>query len=118
LAGISDAFEELLKLLPGGFDRSCYGISYEKDGEFVYNATALEIYDDEAEKYNCDRYIIRKGQYLTQTLRDWRSKTDMIKDIFQVMMGDGRVDQRMPCVEWYRTDHEMFCMVMMNQMKL
>lgn len=109
--GIREIFDSLVKMLPKGFDRSCYGITtMSKEGVF-YIAAALEEESGEAEKYGCERYRIEKGEYFTDTLMDWRSKTDSIKDIFQKMLQDSRVDKTKPCVEWYIDDHEMVCMV-------
>jgi predicted transcriptional regulator YdeE len=110
--GIGEAFDALVKMLPGGFDRSYYGIAeMNHKGEMIYKAAALEKYDGEAEKYNCERFTIEKGEYLAVTLRDWRKKTDSIKSVFQKMIEDNRVDKRKPCIEWYKNDDEMICMV-------
>jgi hypothetical protein len=41
--GIGEAFDQLIQLLPGGFDRSFYGISFlSKAGTMVYIAAATE----------------------------------------------------------------------------
>ena len=109
--GIGEAFDALVKMIPGGFDRPYYGISYMKNGTMVYIAAALEKNKGEAEKYNCDRYTIEKGEYLRETVYDWRKKTDSIKDVFQEMMKDNRIDRTKPAIEWYKDDNEMLCMV-------
>jgi hypothetical protein len=45
-AGIGEAFDALVKMLPGGFDRSYYGIAeMNHKGEMIYKAAALEKYD-------------------------------------------------------------------------
>ena len=108
--GIGDAFDDLVKRI-GGFDRSYYGFSYMKDGKMAYIAAAIEKYEGEAEKFSLERYVIEKGEYLTETINNWRSKTDTIKDVFHKMMQDSRVDKTKPCVEWYKNDDEMLCMV-------
>ena len=110
--GIGAAFEALAKKLPDGFQRPYYGISYfDIDATIVYNAATAGQYEGEAEKYNCEKYIIEKGDYLTVTIQGWRSKTDSIKDIFHAMMQDSRADTTKPCIEWYKTDDEMLCMI-------
>ncbi len=110
--GIGEVFEALIKMLPGGFDRSYYGIScMTKDGAMIYNAAAIEKYAGEAEKYNCRRWIIEKGEYLTETINDWRRKTDCIKDVFHRLLQENRVDNTKPAVEWYKNDDEMLCMI-------
>jgi len=109
---IGEAFESLIKMVPGGFERPYYGISYmDKDGQMIYNATTLEKYEGEAGKYNCKRYTIDKGEYVAITVHDWRKKTDCIKDVFHEIMQHSRVDKTKPAVEWYKNDDEMMCMV-------
>ena len=110
--GIGDAFESLIKIVPGGFERPYYGISYlDKDGQILYNATALEKYEGEAEKYNCKRYLIEKGEYLAVSITNWRDNTDCIKDVFHDMMEDDRADKTKEVVEWYKTETETLCLV-------
>ena len=108
--GIGEAFDALVKKI-GGFDRPYYGISYLKDGAMVYLATALEKNKGEAEKYNCERYTIEKGEYLMTTVYEWRRKTGSINEVFREMMKDKRIDNTKPAVEWYKDDNEMACMV-------
>jgi hypothetical protein len=57
---------------------------------------------------------IEKGAYLAATVYDWMSKTDSIKDVFDALMKDKRVAMGVPCVEWYKSDDEMVCMMKMN----
>ena len=110
--GIGEAFDKLIKMLPGGFDRSYYGISYmANDGTMIYIAAAFEKEAGEAEKYNCERYTIEKGEYLAITVNEWRSKTDCIKDIFHEIIKDSRIDKTRPAIEWYKDEREMICMV-------
>jgi hypothetical protein len=113
--GIGEAFDALVKMLPGVFYRSYYGISYlSKDGAMIYIAAAIEKKNGEAEEYNCERYTIEKGEYLTETIYDWRKKNGSIKDVFHGMMKDSRIDKTKPAIEWYKDEKEMMCMVRMN----
>jgi hypothetical protein len=109
--GIGDAFEALVKMIPGGFNRSYYGISKMEDNKMVYIAAAEELNDNEAEKYNCNRYIIEGGDYFTITVADWRTKTDSIKNIFDQLVKDDRTDKSKPGIEWYKNEKEMLCMM-------
>jgi predicted transcriptional regulator YdeE len=108
--GIGEAFDELVKML-GGFNRSFYGISKFDNGKMVYYAAAEETFPGEAGKYDCKTYTIEKGEYLTEIIKNWRSKTECIKDVFQKLIDDDRVDNTKPAVEWYKNDDEMLCMV-------
>ncbi len=118
-AGIAEAFGELIKKTGDcAGARSYYGIGYmTPDGQIIYKAAALEKYEDEAEKYNCERYTIEKGEYVTITLYGWQKKTDCIKDLFHELMRDNRVDKTKPCVEWYKDDNEMMCMIQTDSEK-
>lgn len=110
--GIKAAFDDLTEMLPGGFDRSFYGISYmSKDGKMIYIAAAEEKIAGEAEKYKCERHTIPKGEYLTIAVKDWRNKTDSINGIFHQIIEDERANKTTPAVEWYKNDEEMLCMV-------
>lgn len=109
--GIEKAFDKLIEMLPGGLDRAYYGISYVMGEAVVYIAAAIENYAGEAEQYNCDRYTIEKGDYLAVTVKDWRKKTHTIKDVFGDMLKDTCPDQDRPCIEWYKDDAEMVCLV-------
>jgi len=112
-AGIGEAFMELIKKTgDAAGERNYYGVSSMiEEGKMIYKALAEEKFVGEAEKYNYKESIIEKGEYLSETLKNWRSKTDCIKDIFYEMVKDERVDKKKPCVEWYKNDDEMLCMV-------
>lgn len=109
--GTGEAFEALVKLVPGGFSRSYYGICVYKDGRLHYYATAEQNYENEAADLNCSKYCISKGEYLFTTVNDWRTKTASVNNIFEEMMKDARADHMQPIVEWYKDDDEMLCMV-------
>ena len=110
--GIGEAFDSLIEMVPEGLNRSYYGISYmTPDNKVVYIAAVEEKNKGEAEKNKCQRYIIEKGKYLTVTVLDWRQKTDTIKDVFHEMMKEENLDKTKPCVEWYKNDDEMLCML-------
>jgi hypothetical protein len=109
--GISNAFDKLMKMIPGGFNRSFYGISYMEKGNMIYYAAAEELNPGEAEKYGCERLVVEKGQYLAESLHNWRSKVHQVKDIFQELVADNRTDKTKPGVEWYKSEEEMLCMI-------
>src|SRR4029077_9286056 len=112
-SGIGEAFEELIrKTGDRAGERNYYGISsMNNEGKMIYKAVAEEKFDGEAEKYHYERSTIGKGEYLFEVLKDWQNNTNCIKDIFQAMMVDDRIDKTKPCVEWYKNNDEMLCMV-------
>ena len=111
--GISEAFDELIKKTGDqGGARDYYGVSsMNKDGKMIYKAVAEEKYEGEAKKYNYEESTIKKGAYYFEVLKDWRNKTQCIKDIFGEMIKDAHVDKTKPAVEWYKNDNEMLCMI-------
>ncbi|MET0634483.1 MAG: hypothetical protein ABWZ25_00565 [Chitinophagaceae bacterium] len=114
--GIKEAFDSLVDILPGGFEgRPYYGLSYMDGDKVVYHATAHEITDDEATRYNQTAYTIPKGDYLAVTIKQWHSKIDSIGLTFHSLMADKRADLSTPCVEWYKNDDEMVCMVRVKE---
>jgi len=112
-SGIDEAFKKLIdKTGDGAGAREYYGVSHMNDkGQIIYKAVAEEKYDGEAKKYNYEETTIEKGTYYFEVLKDWRNKTQCIKDIFGEMMNDANVDKTKPAVEWYKNDDEMLCMI-------
>ena len=109
--GIGEAFDELSKVLPNGNQRPYYGVSECTKQGIVYKATTLEMFDGEGKKYGYDDYLVEKGEYLAVTVFDWIKKTDSIKSVFEEMFKDDRSDRSKPCVEIYKSDTEMVCLV-------
>jgi hypothetical protein len=112
-AGIGAAFDELIsKTGDNAGARNYYGISYlDNNGVMIYKAVAEEKMQGEGEKYGYPESEIEKGEYLFKALKNWQTQTDCIKDIFHEMMEDKNADTTKPCVEWYKTDEEMLCLV-------
>jgi len=114
--GVAEAFHDLLTMIPDGSHRAYYGLSHiDEMGKIIYKAAAEENYAGEAEKYNCKRYLIEKGEYLAVSITNWRDNTDCIKDVFHDMMEDDRSDKTKEVVEWYKTETEMLCLVKMKE---
>jgi len=111
--GIDEAFYELIKKTGDcAGERNYYGISsMDEEGKIIYRAVAEEKYTGEAEKFNYEQTTIERGDYFFTILKGWGRKKHCIKDIFQEMMEDERVDKTKPCVEWYKNEDEMLCMV-------
>ncbi|HEX5149934.1 MAG TPA: hypothetical protein VFW07_00720 [Parafilimonas sp.] len=112
-AGIGEAFDELIKKTgDNSGERNYYGISsMNNDGKMIYKAVAEEKFEGEAKKLMYDAAVIEKGKYLCEALYHWQNKTCLIKGIFHSIMNDDHVDKTKPCVEWYKNDEEMLCMV-------
>ena len=113
--GIKDAFDNLMNLVPDGIDRTYYGISYMSGDEVIYHVAVQELNAGEAERYNCERYTIEKGEYTADRVHQWMKKTHTIKDIFAEMLKDECPVSSRPAIEWYLNDDELICMIRMEQ---
>jgi len=109
--GIGAAFETLVKLFPQDEKRSYYGLVEGQDGKMKYYALAEEKSDAEPKKFDYPEKVIHKGNYLVEKVDDWQNKTDSIKNVFDKMFKDPRAAIGKPCIEWYKTMNEMWCMV-------
>jgi hypothetical protein len=114
--GILQAFLTLEKMLPSIEDRTFFGLSYMKDGTIVYKAAVLESYEGEGEKNGCETFTIKKGEYLTETIVNWRESIERIGYAFETLLADPRLDTTFPCVEWYK-DPDVMCMIRMDNVK-
>jgi hypothetical protein len=108
--GIKKAFDSLMSIF--GNNRSYYGISWMDENDCVqYYAMVPEAFNGEANKYQYEKRLIVKGGYRTEAVYNWLSKLDSLKEVFHRLMPDNRPDINHPCVEWYKSDDEMLCMV-------
>lgn len=109
--GIGEAFDELIKKIPKGDERTYYGISWCIDNRITYIAAAEQKSENEPLKYNCASYTVERGEYLSVTVHDWQDKVACIKDVFTEILKDRRVDNTKPAIEIYKSNKEMLCMV-------
>ena len=108
--GIKEAFGGLMKTL--GTSRDYYGISwFDENGTIQYYAMAGLLHPEEATQHGYVTLTIPKGEYMTETLHNWMNNTDRIKDIFHRMLPNRNPGKSDPCIEWYKSDEEMICMV-------
>jgi len=94
-AGIKAAHQKLHSLLPATDGRKFFGISYpERTGSIIYKAAVEESYPGEAEKLGCETFVIKKGDYLSKSLTDWRKDETAIAKTFQKLLSDPRLDKK------------------------
>jgi hypothetical protein len=115
--GIPDAVAKLHKLFPFSRERRIFGLSCPEDsGEIVYRAAAEEMQEGEAEKLGCETLIIKKGNYISLTVNDFRKDIMLIDTAFKELLKQPGLDPKGYCVEWYATDKEAVkCMIRLNE---
>ena len=111
---IKGAFGSLISKLPSIEDRTFFGVSYQTmSGEMIYKAAVLESFNGESEQYACESFTIQKGEYITETLKNWRQDEESIGTTFK-KLADARPDTTFPCVEWYQ-GQDVMCMVRIDK---
>jgi hypothetical protein len=109
--GIQEAYDTLDKKLGITDGRTFYGISYMEDGKIIYKAAVAESFDGEATQLGCETMIVSKGNYLTETIMNWRENMAAFSPSFQKLLDTPNLDRNSFCVEWYKSDEEVMCMV-------
>lgn len=109
---VMEAFEELNALsLPVG-ERTLYGISRPQNGKIIYKAAVKENHPGEAKEYNCEEFIIKKGSYAVKTVHDFKDDpSGKVGSTFQELLRAPGLDPQGYCLEWYKSDNEVLCMV-------
>lgn len=109
--GVQMAHKKLHSLFPSP-GRTFYGISYpDKDGNIIYKAATEETYDGEAEKLNLETFTIRKGQYISDLLKEWYKEEALVGKTFKKLLSDPGIDKNGYCLEIYLNERDMRCLV-------
>ena len=116
-AGVLDAHNTLHAMVPFSSKRKYFGVSRpENDGNIVYRAGTEETRANEGNEYNCDTLVLKKGNYISLTVADFREDPQRIGEAFQILLTHPDLDPQGYCVEWYMNDREeVKCMIRMNQ---
>lgn len=112
--GIEEAYKKLNGLFPYSADRKYFGISRPENGVITYKA-ATEIIPGEAEKFNCETLILKKGNYICITVNDFMKNVESIGMAFKELISNPETDPEGYCVEWYFNDKDVRCMVRLNR---
>ncbi|MBD0280368.1 MAG: transcriptional regulator, partial [Flavisolibacter sp.] len=85
--GVLAAHQKLHALFPDRKNRQFFGISYPNGkGTIIYKAAVKEAYSGEAEKYGCDTFVLKKGTYISKTIRDFRKDIPQIGKTFTELL--------------------------------
>lgn len=113
--GIMEAHERLHDLVPFDINRRYFGISRPENGIIVYKAAAEEAFSEEAEELNCNTMILKKGRYISSTVRNFKQEPQKIEKAFRKLLMHDNLDPQGYCVEWYRNDENTVkCMIRLD----
>jgi hypothetical protein len=85
-------------------------LSRPEDGNIVYRAAA-ELRPGEGSKFQSDTMVIKKGNYISTTVKDYMKDLLQIGKAFNELLLHTDLDPHGFCVEWYVNDKEVICMV-------
>ena len=110
--GIAAAHQKLDSIAPVSFNRRHFGVSWgDGSGGIIYNAAAEEIEDGEAEKLGLERFIVKSGQYVQETVENFMQNIPTVAATFEKLLAQPNVDVQGYCLEWYLNEKDMKCMV-------
>lgn len=110
--GIMEAHERLHELVPFDRDRRYFGISRPEGGPIVYKAAAEQAYSGEASELNCGSMTLKKGRYISNTVRNFKQDPQKIEKTFRKLLMHDDLDPQGYCVEWYQNDQDAVkCMI-------
>ena len=115
--GIKEATDKLHSLFPFSHERKIFGMSRpENGGAIIYRAAAEELKKGEAGRLGCETLILKKGNYVSLTVNDFRKDPMKIKKAFDKLLTEPNLDPQGYCVEWYATDREAVkCMIRLDE---
>ena len=111
--GVAGAFQTLENIDPSIRKRPFYGISCpDKSGKIIYKAAVTEAFDGEGKQYGMETFTITKGVYMTETVFDFiKDPETIIGNTFQKLLKTPNLDRQSSCIEWYKSNTELMCMV-------
>jgi len=116
--GVQDAFNQLETRVPDFASRTLYGFSdMNQKGEIVYRAAIAEDHTGEAAELGLKNFTIIPGEYKSETIMDWCNHKQDIGEAFQRLLKEPRMDLTFPCLELYKNDDEVMCLVRLDEKK-
>ncbi len=109
--GIMDAYKKLSGLISNPRERKYFGLSRPENGIIVYKAAAEDTTEGEAERLKLETMIIKKGNYICETINDFMKDLPAIGKTFEKLITLPDIDPEGYCVEWYLNEKDVRCMV-------
>ncbi len=112
-AGVMQAFIQVHDKFK---NRRYYGISRPEGNmnNIAYWAAAEALHPGEAADAGCDSMIIRKGNYTSIVITNFRDNMNAFGEAFQQLLSDPNIDQTAFCLEDYFNEKDVRCMVRLN----
>ena len=112
--GIKAAFDKLKNIVPQGDNRTVFGLSWpDENGKIMYKASFEENHPGEGKRYGLSSFIIKKGSYISELVKDFAGNLPQIGGSFQRLLKHPDIDPMGCCVEWYK-GADVLCMVRLD----
>jgi hypothetical protein len=110
--GVGGAFQKLFSFLPKPNERILYAISFPNErGQIIYKAAVEELFPGEGEQHGCETFLIKKGEYWSELLVDWRKDESSVGKTFQRLLKHPELDKNGYCLEIYLNEKDVRCLV-------
>lgn len=110
--GIAQSFVQLANNLGHqGEKRDCYGIVTKEEEAMVYYAGMSPLPADNDRPNTLKTYEILAGSYAMIRISDWNQNLLHIGPTFDQILKSGLVNPSSPCIEYYISENELYCMV-------
>jgi effector-binding domain-containing protein len=91
--------------------RDCYGLVLKVNDTMAYYGGFTQAIQNEAIDKSIETHIIPAGNYQSILIEDWNKKLLEIGPTFDQILKSGLVDMMSPCIEYYKSETELICMV-------
>ena len=114
--GVGGAFQKLLSFLPKPNKRLLFALSSPNEkGIIIYRAAVEESFPGEGKQNGCETLVIKKGDYWSEILLDWRKDESIVGKTFQNLLRHPDLDKSGYCLEIYPNDKDIRCLVPLAQ---
>lgn len=109
--GVMEAHQKMHSLNDFSSKRKSFGISRPENGEIVYKVASEELESGDLSKHNLEEFIIKRGQYVGITIKNFRNDISSIKKAFDKITANSDIDPNGYFIEWYQGMDDVICMV-------
>lgn len=115
--GVMIAHKKIHALFPNIKQRKVFGISRLEGTEIIYKAAAEIEAADILDTAELEIFILRKGEYLSEFIKDFMKDVSQIGQAFQLLIKQPDIDPEGYCVEDYLNETDVRCMVRIKRRK-
>lgn len=110
--GVGAAFQKMFSFLLPSHKRRFYGISYPNpQGNIIYKAAVEEAFPGEGKENGFNTYIIKKGEYCSELVPNWKKDESVVGKTFQQLLKHPHLDPQGYCLEIYVNERDVRCLV-------